>query len=37
MKTSKKFERVNKKSTVKFLFEKLINEKTYIFEAWIFT
>ena len=27
MKTSKKFEGVNKKSTVKFLFEKLINER----------
>lgn len=27
MKTSKKYERVNKKSTTKFLFEKIMNER----------
>ena len=36
MKTSKKYERVNKKSTAKFLFEKLINEKhIYLMQRYL--
>ena len=36
MKTSKKYERVNKKPTAKFLFEKLINEKhVYLMQIYL--
>ena len=36
MKTSKKYERVNKQSTAKFLFEKLINEKhIYLMQRYL--